>query len=131
MVTVGIERLKLERSVYRRLLDARAAQGHESVVEDVLGMLLKMTGAERGFVQSIPLEGEPMVVAVAMAQDGVTDIFAAISSGIVGARRCSADYVGKARSSFLEEWQCAAKRHPSRSVCAHSSGSRSGLPAGR
>jgi hypothetical protein len=96
VVTVGIERLKLERSVYRRLLDARAAQGHESVVEDVLGMLLKMTGAERGFVQSIPLEGEPMVVAVAMAQDGVTDIFAAISSGIVGARRCSADYVGKA-----------------------------------
>ncbi len=83
-VNLSVERLKLERSVYRRLLDVRAGHGNESVVQDVLGMLLKIARAERGFVQSVPLEGEPTVVAVAMAQDGVSNILGAISTGIVG-----------------------------------------------
>lgn len=46
-VPLTVERWKLERSVYLRLLDMCAGHGNESVFEDVLRLLLKITGAQR------------------------------------------------------------------------------------
>lgn len=74
----------LECDIYRLLLDVRSEADSRGILDDVLSLLVTITGAERGFVECRSVEGKQRVLAATgMQQDGVDNVLSRISTGIV------------------------------------------------
>jgi len=99
------QRLRVERDLYLRLVELDPAEAPEGVLEEVLDLLVVLSGAERGFVQWRLGAGSPRFTVRALAVEAVESLAGRVSQGIVGEALANGDVVHTSSAALDPRFQ--------------------------